>query len=159
MNHMSNDEVRGVVLQCAGEKVLLPNATVAEVMSRVQLQPAAEGAPAWLAGTLAWQGFDVPVVAFGRFTGLGSDLLVGQLKVVVLKALGGQVHLPYYALLTESFPQLIAVPRDGLLADASEESLPVGVHMRVLLGEQSALLPDLDAVESAVILALAEAAG
>ncbi|MBB1117678.1 chemotaxis protein CheW [Stenotrophomonas sp. W1S232] len=158
MNHMSNDEVRGVVLQCAGEKVLLPNATVAEVMSRVQLQPAAEGAPAWLAGTLAWQGFDVPVVAFGRFTGLGSDLLVGQLKVVVLKALGGQVHLPYYALLTESFPQLIAVPRDGLLADASEEIVPVGVHMRVLLGEQTALLPDLEAVEAAVLSSLATAA-
>ncbi|KRG54862.1 chemotaxis protein CheW [Stenotrophomonas koreensis] len=158
MNHMSNDEVRGVVLQCAGEKVLLPNATVAEVMSRVQLQPAAEGGPAWLAGTLAWQGFDVPVVAFGRFTGLGSDLLVGQLKVVVLKALGGQVHLPYYALLTESFPQLIAVPRDGLLADASEEIVPVGVHMRVLLGEQTALLPDLDAVEAAVLSCLPTAA-
>lgn len=158
MNHMSNDEVRGVVLQCAGEKVLLPNATVAEVMSRVQLQSAAEGAPAWLAGTLAWQGFDVPVVAFGRFTGLGSDLLVGQLKVVVLKALGGQVHLPYYALLTESFPQLIAVPRDGLLADASEEIVPVGVHMRVLLGEQTALLPDLDAVEAAVLSCLPTAA-
>lgn len=158
MNHMSNDEVRGVVLQCAGEKVLLPNATVAEVMSRVQLQPAAEGAPAWLAGTLAWQGFDVPVVAFGSFTGLGSDLLVGQLKVVVLKALGGQVHLPYYALLTESFPQLIAVPRDGLLADASEEIVPVGVHMRVLLGEQTALLPDLEAVEAAVLSCLPIAA-
>ena len=158
MNHMINDEVRGVVLQCAGEKVLLPNAAVAEVMSRVQLQPAAEGAPAWLAGTLAWQGFDVPVVAFGRFTGLGSDLLVGQLKVVVLKALGGQVHLPYYALLTESFPQLIAVPRDGLLADASEEIVPVGVHMRVLLGEQTALLPDLDAVEAAVLSCLPTAA-
>ena len=151
MNHLSNDEVRGVVLQCAGEKVLLPNATVAEVMSRVQLQAAADGAPAWLAGTLAWQGFQVPVVAFGRFAGLGSDLLVGQLKVVVLKALSGQPQLPYYALLTESFPQLIAVPRDGLLADASEEVVPAGVHMRVLLGEQTALLPDLDAVEAAVL--------
>ena len=127
-------------------------------MSRVQLQPAAEGAPAWLAGTLAWQGFDVPVVAFGRFTGLGSDLLVGQLKVVVLKALGGQVHLPYYALLTESFPQWIAVPRDGLRADASEDIVPVGVHMRVLLGEQTALLPDLEAVEAAVLSSLATAA-
>ena len=158
MSYASNDEIRGVLIQAGNERVLLPNATVAEVMSRVQLQPAAEGAPAWLAGTLAWQGFDVPVVAFGRFTGLGSDLLVGQLKVVVLKALGGQVHLPYYALLTESFPQLIAVPRDGLLADASEEIVPVGVHMRVLLGEQTALLPDLEAVEAAVLSSLATAA-
>ena len=155
MNHINNDEVRGVVLQCAGEKVLLPNATVAEVMSRVQLQPAVADAPAWIAGSLAWQGFDVPVVAFGRFVGLGNDVVVGQLKVVVLKALSGQAHLPYYALLTESFPQLIAVPRDGLLADASEEVVPEGVHMRVLLGEQTALLPDLDAVESAVLASLA----
>lgn len=153
MNHISNDEVRGVVLQCAGDKVLLPNATVAEVMSRVILQPAVDGAPDWLAGRLAWQGFDVPVVAFGRFTGLGSDALDGPLKVVVLKALGGQAELPYYAMLTESFPQLMAVPRDGLLADASEELVPAGVHMRVLLGEQTALLPDLDALEAAVLAA------
>jgi len=78
--------------------------------------------------------------------------------VVVLKALGGNPEMPYFALLTQSFPQLIAVPRDGLLADASEESLPQGVHMRVLLGEQSALLPDLDAIESAVVTALAAVA-
>jgi len=61
---------------------------------------------------------------------------------------------PYLALLTHTFPQLIAVPRDGLLADASEETLPKGVHMRVLLGEQSALLPDLDALEAALDEAL-----
>lgn len=158
MSHYNNDEVRGVVLQCAGEKVLLPNATVAEVMSRVQVAAPAEGLPAWWVGTLAWQGFELPVVGFGQFTGLGSDLLTGPLKVVVLKALGGHAGLPYYALLTESFPQLIAVPRDGLLADASEEMVPAGVHMRVLLGEQTALLPDLDALEQALLAALPAAA-
>lgn len=150
MSHTNNDEIRGVVLQCAGERVLLPNATVAEVMSRVQITASPADAPAWLAGDLDWQGFKVPVIAFGQFTGLGSDVLTGPLKVVVLKALGGQPELPYFALLTESFPQLMAVPRDGLLADASEETVPAGVHMRVLLGEQSALLPDLDAVEAAL---------
>ena len=66
----------------------------------------------------------------------------GHNKVVVLKALSGNAQRPYYALLTQNFPQLISVPRDGLLADASEETLPQIVHMRVLLGEQSALLPE-----------------
>ena len=158
MSYINNDEIRGVVLQCAGERVLLPNATVAEVMSRVQIRHAAAGGPAWLAGDLEWQGFTVPVIAFGQFTGLGSDVLAGPLKVVVLKALGGHAGLPYYALLTESFPQLIAVPRDGLLADASEEMVPAGVHMRVLLGEQTALLPDLDALEQALLAAMPAAA-
>lgn len=150
MSYASNDEIRGVLIQAGNERVLLPNATVAEVMSRVQVEPVND-APSWLAGQIAWHGWNVPLLAFGRFTGLGEELVASNNKIVVLKALGGNAELPYFALLTETFPQLIAVPRDGLLADASEETLPPGVHMRVLLGEQSALLPDLDALESAIV--------
>lgn len=154
MSYASNDEVRGVLIQAGSERVLLPNATVAEVMSRVTVEPI-PGAPAWMAGQIAWHGWNVPLLAFARFSGLGDEALVANNKVVVLKALGGNPGLPYFALLTQTFPQLIAVPRDGLLADASEESLPQGVHMRVLLGEQSALLPDLDALEAAITQSMA----
>ena len=122
MSYASNDEIRGVLIQAGNARVLLPNATVAEMMSRVPVQPVSD-APRWL---------------------------VGNNKVVVLKALSGNAQRPYYALLTQNFPQLISVPRDGLLADASEETLPDIVHMRVLLGEQSALLPNLDALEAAL---------
>jgi chemosensory pili system protein ChpC len=156
MSYASNDEVRGVLIQAGAERVLLPNATVAEMMSRVTVEPI-EGAPDWLAGYIAWQGWEVPLLSYARFNG-GDEAVGGSNKVVVLKALGGNPEMPYFALLTQSFPQLIAVPRDGLLADASEESLPQGVHMRVLLGEQSALLPDLDAIENAVLAALAAVA-
>ena len=156
MSHISNDEIRGVVLQCAGERVLLPNATVAEVMSRVNLLPVSGQRPHWWAGGLAWQGFDLPVVALGRYAGLDEQVTDGPQKVVVLKGLSNAAALPYYAMLTESFPQLIAIPRDGLLADASEDELPEGMHMRVLLGEHSALLPDLDALEGALQSAMAD---
>lgn len=154
MSYANNDEVRGVLIQAGSERVLLPNATVAEMMSRVEVE-ALPSAPSWLVGQLAWHGFKVPLLAFGRFTGLGDDAVGSHNKVVVLKALGGNPDLPYFALLTHSFPQLIAVPRDGLLADASEEELPTGVHMRVLLGEQNAVLPDLEALEAAVVQSLA----
>ena len=72
--------------------------------------------------------------------------------------LGKDETLPYFALLTASFPQLVSVPRDSLLADASEEELPRGVQMRVLLGEQSALLPDLEGVERMIGEALSAVA-
>ncbi len=157
MSYASNDEVRGVLIQAGNERVLLPNATVAEMMSRVPVQPIS-GAPAWLVGQIAWHGWSVPLLSYAGLSGQGSEPVSSNNKVVVLKALGGNPDLPYFALLTQSFPQLIAVPRDGLLADASEESLPEVVHMRVLLGEQSALLPDLDAIESAVTTALAAVA-
>ncbi|HDS1220397.1 chemotaxis protein CheW [Stenotrophomonas maltophilia] len=149
MSYASNDEIRGVLIQAGNERVLLPNATVAEMMSRVPVQPVAD-APRWLVGEIAWHGWQVPLVSFARLSGLGDEAAGVHNKVVVLKALSGDQQRPYYALLTQNFPQLISVPRDGLLADASEETLPQIVHMRVLLGEQSALLPNLDALESAL---------
>lgn len=157
MSYATNDEIRGVLVQVAQERVLLPNATVAEVMSRVPIEPLAD-APRWLVGQIAWQGWKVPLLSFARLSGLGEEPAAVNNKVIVLKALGGNPALPYFAMLTASFPQLISVPRDGLLADASEETLPQGVHMRVLLGEQSALLPDLETIEATLVQALPDAA-
>ncbi len=75
--------------------------------------------------------------SFARLSGLGEEAVGYHNKVVVLKALSGNAQRPYYALLTQNFPQLISVPRDGLLADASEETLPQIAHARAA-GEQSA---------------------
>ena len=151
-----SDEIRGVMIQSGRERLLLPNATVAEVLARVAVQPL-EGTPGWLPGHIEWHGWEVPVVDFSRLAGLGEDPS-GRVRVVVLKALGGDEGLPYFALQTASFPQLVSVARDSLLADASEEELPRGVQMRVLLGEQGALLPDLEDIERQIVQVLGEAA-
>lgn len=149
----SNDEIRGVLVQSGDDRLLLPNATIAEVLSRAPIMPI-EGAPAWLAGAIDWHGWRVPLVAFARLTGLGGETAQANNKIVVLKALGGRAELPYYALLTPSFPRLVSVPRDGLLADATEEELPAGVQVRVLLGDEVAILPDLQMVEDRIHEAL-----
>lgn len=152
----SNDEIRGVLVQVGEERVLLPNATVAEVLARVPVESIAD-TPAWLPGQILWQGRHVPLVSFLGLSGQGHESVVASSKIVVLKALGGSDTMPYFALLTQSFPRLISVPRDGLLADATEEALPEGVQMRVLLGDDAAVLPDLEAIERMIAGALAVA--
>lgn len=152
----SDDELRGVLVQTGTDRVLLPNATVAEVLARVPVS-AIDGAPAWLPGTIDWHGWQVPLVAVPNLAGGERDRVLPTSKMVVLKTLTGGEAMPYMALLTQSFPRLVSVPRDGLLADASEEALPAGVQMRVLLGEESAMLPDLEAIESQVAQALSAA--
>jgi chemosensory pili system protein ChpC len=153
----SNDEIRGVLVQVAGERVLLPNATIGEVLARTPVEPVVN-APAWLAGRIEWRGWQVPLVSFASLASLGDEGLTANSKIVVLKALGGDGNLPYIALLTPSFPRLVSVPRDGLLADAAEEELPEGVLVRVLIGDEVALLPDLDKIELMVGEALLQAA-
>lgn len=153
----SNDEIRGVLVQVGEERLLLPNATVAEVLARVPVESIAD-APAWLPGQILWHGWQVPLVSFPGLTGRGQESVAATSKIVVLKSLGGGEGMPYFALLTQSFPRLISVPRDGLLADATEEELPAGVQMRVLLGDEAALLPDLESIEVMIGDALAQAA-
>jgi chemosensory pili system protein ChpC len=153
----SNDEIRGVLIQAGEYRLLLPNATVAEVLTRAPVEPIAD-MPDWLPGRIDWHGWSVPLVAFGRLSGNPNEPVVLNSKIVVLKALSGDKDRPYFALLTPSFPRLVSVPRDGLLADATEEDLPVGVKVRVLLGDEAAVLPDLEVVESMIGDALANAA-
>ena len=153
----NSDEIRGVMIQVGDERLLLPNATVAEVLAKVPVEPV-EDAPDWLPGRIDWHGWQVPLVKFASLAGLQEDAAGRGNRVIVLKALGGDEALPYFGLLTASFPQLVSVPRDSLLADASEEDLPRGVQMRVLLGDEAALLPDLDDVEAKIGEALAQAA-
>lgn len=49
MSYASNDEIRGVLIQAGNERVLLPNATVAEMMSRVPVQPVSDARAGWSA--------------------------------------------------------------------------------------------------------------
>lgn len=153
----SNDEIRGVLVQVGEERLLLPNATVAEVLSRVPVE-AIDNAPAWLSGQILWHGWQVPVVSLTQLTGQGQEKVAATSKIIVLKSLSGVESLPYFALLTQSFPRLVSVPRDGLLADATEDALPPGVQMRVLLGDEAALLPDLENIGLMISEALAAAA-
>ncbi|AAO28718.1 chemotaxis protein CheW [Xylella fastidiosa subsp. morus] len=149
MSYINQDEIHGILIQTGSERVLLPNAVVAEVMSGVSVE-SLNDVPSWLVGKIVWYAWKVPLVSFARFIGLDEEVTTQSNKVILMKALGCHSDLPYFALLTGSFPQLISVSRDSLLADASEEILPQGVHMRVLLSETQALLPDLDTIENAL---------
>ncbi|HHW4678733.1 MAG TPA: chemotaxis protein CheW [Xylella sp.] len=147
MSYLSQDEIRGILIQTGSERLLLPNAVVAEVMSRVSVETLAD-VPPWLIGRIVWYGWKVPLLSFARFIGLDEEVSTDSNKVILMKALGCHTDLPYFAMLTCSFPQLISVSRDSLLADASDEVLPDGVNMRVLLNDTQALLPNLDRIES-----------
>ena len=152
----TSNDIRGVLIQIAGGRLLLPNATIAEVLSFAAPEAIAD-APEWLLGRIRWRGWQVPLVAFARLAGLAADEGGLGTKVIVLKALGGDSKAPYFAVLTQGFPRLVTVSRDALVEEAGED-LPTGVQARVVLNEDAALLPDLAQVERMIGEALAQAA-
>jgi chemosensory pili system protein ChpC len=158
MNTTSQADIRGVLIQVAGARLLLPNATIAEVLSFADPDPVAD-APDWLLGRIRWRGWQLPLIAFARLAGIADERGGLGSKVVVLKALGGDPKAPFFALLTQGFPRLVTVSQAALAGDARDgEALPAGVQARVVLNEDAALLPDLEQVELLIGQALAQAA-
>ena len=154
----ASHDIRGVLIQIEGARLLLPNATIAEVLSYADPEPV-ENAPDWLLGRIRWRGWQLPLVAFARIAGLAQERGGLGSKVVVLKAMGGDAKLPHFALLTQGFPRLVTVPQAALLDDAGNDAaLPAGVQARVILNEDGALLPDLEQVELLIGQALEKAA-
>lgn len=150
-------DIRGVLIQIAGARLLLPNATIAEVLSFADPEPIAD-APDWLLGQIRWRGWQLPLIAFARLAGLSDEQGGLGSKVIVLKALGGNAKSPFFALLTQGFPRLVTVSRDALVAEQEGEPLPTAVQARVMLNENDALLPDLEQVEALIGEALRKAA-
>ena len=156
-SHEIRPDIRGVLIQLVGTRLLLPNATIAEVLSYAPPEPV-EAAPEWLLGKIRWRGWQLPLVAFAELAGFGKEPAGLGSKVVVLKALGGNAKAPYFAILTQGFPRLVTVSQEGLLPDVESAELPLGMQARVLLNENSAFVPDLEAVEALINDALAQAA-
>jgi chemosensory pili system protein ChpC len=150
-------DIRGVLIQVAGARLLLPNATIAEVLSFADPDPV-ENAPDWLLGRIRWRGWQLPLVSFARLSGIAVEKGGLGSKVIVLKALGGNAKAPFFAVLTQGFPRLVTVSRSALVAEEGGEPLPSGVLARVMLNEDAALLPDLEQLESLIGEALAAAA-
>lgn len=158
----AEQDIRGVLIQLAGARLLLPNATIAEVLSYADPDPV-EGTsewspPDWLLGRIRWRGWHLPLVAFSRLAGISGEEQGGLgSKVLIFKGLGGNPRAPFFAVLTQGFPRLVTVSRAGLVVDGDAE-LPTAVQARVTLNEDQAYIPDLHAIEMLIADAVAQAA-
>ena len=149
-------DIRGVLISVSQGRLLLPNASVAEVITFSDPEPV-EGAPGWMLGQIRWRGWRLPLLSFSRFAGWSQE--EGQIgaKVVVLKALGGNPKLPYFAVLSQGFPRLVTVAQSAL-AETSRDNLPAGIHSMVMLNDDAAAVPDLMGLERLIDQALSQAA-
>ena len=148
-----NPDIRGVTISVTNGRLLLPNATVAEVITYSEPEPV-EGAPDWLLGRIRWRGWRIPILSFARLAGFSAQEGERGAKVAVLKALSGHPRLPYFCMITQGFPRLTTVSADALLERADEAPLPPGVLMRVQLRDDEAVIPDLEDVEGRLVQAL-----
>jgi chemosensory pili system protein ChpC len=139
-------EIRCVLVPVGQLRLLLPNATVAEVITLPTPEPV-EGAPDWLLGRIAWRGWRVPLVSFTKLAGAPEGDAELAVRVAVLKALGNNPKLPFIAVVTQGFPRLTTLNAELIIPTHDGAPLPAGVKAQVLVRDDIAVIPDLEGIE------------
>ncbi|BFI96921.1 MAG: chemotaxis protein CheW [Rhodanobacter sp.] len=143
-------EIRCVLVPAGSLRLLLPNATVAEVITQPAYETV-EGAPEWLLGRFAWRGWRVPLVSFSRLAGADDGDAALTVRVAVLKALGGHPKMPFIAVLTQGFPRLTTLNSELIIPTHDGNALPAGVRAQVLVRDDVAVIPDLESIEAELV--------
>lgn len=143
-------EIRCVLVPVGDLRLLLPNATIAEVITQSTPEPV-DGAPSWLLGRIAWRGWRVPLVSFTRLAGTAEGDAELTVRVAVLKALGGDPKLPFIAVLTQGFPRLTTLNAELIIPTHDGKDLPPGVRAHVLVRDDVAMIPDLEWIEASLL--------
>ena len=152
--NITSREIRDLMIPVTGTRVLLPNATVAEVIT-YSAPEKIPNAPAWLLGRLSWRGWRLPLFSFAMLSGAAAQETVSNGKVAVLKALSGNAKMPFIAMLAQGFPRLTTLTPDLLIPTGDESDRAPGVHAQVLVRDDQAVIPNLEQIETLVAQALA----
>lgn len=143
-------EIRCVLVPVGNQRLLLPNANIAEVITQSPPEPLA-GAPDWLLGRIQWRGWRVPLVSFTELAGTEAGDADLSVRVAVLKALGGNPKLPFIAILTQGFPRLTTLNAELIIPTHDGKELPPGVRAHVLVRDDVAMIPDMEWLEAALL--------
>lgn len=141
------DTMRTLIIPMQASNLLLPNVAVAEVMPYINPRSIAD-APDWLLGSINWRGQTIPLISYDRFQGVDTSEGINQARIVVFNTVHADSGLKFYALVTTGIPQLKRVNPD-LLQEISTDPVD-GVLSQVQIGETTAIIPDLEGLESAV---------
>lgn len=142
MSEASSHELYSLLVPLAHERLLVPRACVAEVVTW-QTPEKMEGTPPWYLGTIHWSARPVPVVAFEAACGQAVPAAGTRTRIVIFIALSGELSSGYFGIVTQGFPQLVRINAGVVKADPSRsfaENGPVLCQVRML--NESPLIPD-----------------
>ena len=150
MNEVLAHELYSLLVPLAQERLIVPRACVAEVVTW-QAPEKMEGAPPWYLGTIHWSGRAVPVISFEAACGQSPPNPGTRTRIVIFVALSSQIAGGSFGVITQCFPQLVRVNADVVKSDPSRtftERGPVLCQVRML--NESPLIPDFDCIEQMI---------
>jgi chemosensory pili system protein ChpC len=140
--------IASLYLPMAGDKLLLPNVSVAEVVG-YQEPVKSPGTPDHYLGLVRWRGIDVPLICFELANRTGQYEHAPGARIAVINTIGEQTErIPFFALLTQGIPRLIKVSSE--LIKEGEKPVGPAESLRVRVDGEDAIIPNIDYLETLV---------
>ncbi len=144
-------EVRGVLLPLQSGQLLLPNISVSEVVGYGDPEEVPKGAPDWLLGVMSWRHYRVPLIAFDSLLGMPEKEIGHRARIALCNTINSASVLPYTGFLLRTIPRLVRVTEESIVPlDEQEEPRPM-VSRHLMINDQEAWIPNLDALEQALV--------
>ncbi len=149
MNRPAYQRIHTLEIPIRGLSLLVPSASVAEVVSVTPLAPV-PFAPLWLLGALGWRSLAVPVVSFEALMGARPADPADSAKVVVFYPLPGRADWEFFGLISSAEPRPQYVDHSEAVAATGAE-LPESLYIAAGIKQAGRLLaiPDLEAMKKA----------
>jgi chemosensory pili system protein ChpC len=142
--------VRSLWVPLDGVNLLVPNVAIAEVVNYQPLELLQEGPP-WLLGSLRWRDQQLPVVSMESLCGFGLPQSERGTRISIVNSVRPNSALPFYAMVTAGIPRLISADEDALGESLlAVRSLPDTVADCIQIGNEEALIPDLEAIQAMI---------
>jgi len=147
MQESYSEDLYGLMIPLADDRLILPRVTVAEVMTWQQPEKV-DGTPVWHLGTIQWNGRILPVISFEAMCGHDVPAVGGRTRIAIIVGIGGQLTSGYFGIITQGFPQLVRINPDIVKPEPNHsfsERSPTICRVRML--NESPLIPDLEHIE------------
>ena len=145
----SLEQMKCVLLTTNVDKIVLPNAAIAEIVPVRNLINVANK-PGWLLGYLDWRGQSIPLVSFELIGGIRMPSLASQdVKAAVVYTISDDRKFNFMAFLVQGSPQALNVVPTDVITDSLPSEHPA-VSQRVLVKGQQASIINMQQLESII---------
>ncbi len=129
--------------------MVLPTSAIAEITDYEPPAPL-ENTPPWLLGQVEWEDWQVPVISYGALIdGDTPESATAQSRIMVVKSLSSGSRVPFIGVMVREIPKLANIAEHELQV-TGDKGKSLGVHCRIKLGSQDAVIPDLDRLSQLV---------
>lgn len=144
----NENKISCLLIPVQDKNILLPNVTVAEIISYRQVETK-NYQNEWLLGQILWRETQVPVVSYELLSG-SSINVNAETRIAIINGIGRHKQMPFFALVVQGIPKLVQVADNDM---QQVEAMHAGAYdkMMVSLNNQQVAIPDLELIESELL--------